>query len=90
MNWKQFLKPDWRKITIVVILVLIGFFSVQNCAPRGKSYPLILFPFYFYEGYQNMVSNCSVDFIPAITSVIYWYILSCIIIWLYDKFRKRK
>jgi len=26
MNWKQFLKPDWRKIVILVILLVTNFF----------------------------------------------------------------
>ncbi len=35
MNWKQFLKPDWRKIIIFVILILIVHFTI-GLIPKGK------------------------------------------------------
>jgi hypothetical protein len=91
MNLKNFLKPDWRKIVLSVILLLWylssiliaiaeegGFNSVLHfIAVFGM---LIFFPFsLFYIFFP----------VDIILSILYTYLLSCLIIWVYDK-RKKK
>jgi len=85
---KEFLKPDWRKIVIFIIFFIITFFSIQKCAPSGFSYNLILAPFYFYTpSVVRFYSNCETNFIPLIFSFIHWYLLSCLIVWVYEKIK---
>lgn len=40
--------------------------------------------------YTNPEFYNALDIILFILSFFYWYILSCIIVWIYDKFRKKK
>lgn len=94
MNWKQLLKPEWRKIVITVLIVLIlGFLSppIQYCAGGGSSFPIFWFPFYFYTISHTDVfySSCTENLMPAYLSVIYWYLLSCLIVWIYEKVKKK-
>jgi hypothetical protein len=107
MTLKQFLKPDWRKIVIMIILPLIV--SILSCESLWD----------YSESFQNIPSyghSCSsLDYVVSyltfimpiktaridpgglkseinylIFTWIVWYLLSCFIIWIYDKFRKRK
>ncbi len=36
MNWKEFLRPDWKKIMIFIILILIIHFTI-GIIPKGKN-----------------------------------------------------
>jgi hypothetical protein len=104
MTLKQFLKPDWRKI--VVFLILFGFFSsfIGNtymfalCDPCGCpnswGYPL---SFYNEQkiGADMKTFNCGetmplYNYSSLIIDIVIWYFLSCLIIWIYDKVRGRK
>ncbi len=99
MTLKQFLKPDWRKILIFVILLIISTFigyNEANCMSFGggctHSYG---FPFTIYSIHQSAYMPSplpkTTHFNPTfiIPNIIIWYLLSCLIIWIYDKFRKR-
>jgi hypothetical protein len=96
MNWKKFFKPDWRKIAIFFVLLILTIFSVQACGQitPAFSYNLLFAPFYFYNilnrQYFDFYSNCDTSYIPLIFSTIYWYLLSCLIIWIYEKTKKKK
>jgi hypothetical protein len=51
MDWKEFLKPDWRKILIVIFITLWLFWSYWN---GGESYagPIFLWPFLLIGVFQ--------------------------------------
>ena len=110
MNWKKFLKPDWRKIVVFVIiftLICLGFLNSYFC-PHIMGGPLIIeknsrilydsfcsstnflgaFVTYLYN--LNSFSNIINLSISIIVSLIILYIISCLIVWIYDKFRKVK
>jgi len=91
MNLKQFLKPDFRKIVIFIIFVILS----------------VIIPFRYILGpwvdtgpifnYESIVCgeepfSCSPQiFLPyMIFNLAFFYLLSCFIVWIYDKFRKRK
>lgn len=95
MNWKGFLKPDWRKISMLFILeffltfiaLLFGFklpiWAVYLIAPNVlylETTVTSLFTSPVELSLHGTVSNVIVLF--------YRYILSCLIIWIYDKVRK--
>jgi hypothetical protein len=122
MNWKQFLKPDWRKILLFIILLLI-FYSIKVeqeeqlrammgidvyaacCAKimdqqgnlrggtlEGCASQEIIQKYKSCEGMkismqnEELFSNVKFFLFFGIIS----YLLSCLIVWIYDKFRKNK
>jgi signal peptidase I len=159
MKWKQFLKPDWRKI-VIFVLIFLTFTSIFYFLPKpfvplsdtmspainkfdmvfwekvspeqikvgdivafdasGFNYPIIhrvvevndkgiitkgdnnpssdesrfgVIPFDKIIGKTTFVVPSFLSLLfpeNIITTLIYSYLLSCIIIWMYDKFRKRK
>jgi phosphatidylserine synthase len=95
MNWKKFLKPDWRKIVIFVILFVIGFitflisssFGVRVIPDSATEVLIAIFlPTIFIT---QFLGSSNIGFILILT-MVYWYILSCLIVWIYDRFRKVK
>jgi hypothetical protein len=86
MNWKEFLKPDWRKIVLTVILMFIPlpmyvdtFCSCYSppcqCPKKIMFYPLLL--------------SLGIGLLTLPIDLVISYLLSCLIVWIYDK-RKKK
>jgi hypothetical protein len=134
MNWKEFFKPDWRKIAVLVIIVFLGLFDWINILNDCESpffgqcadYPFkhhpsltpgLFLPFIFDEGciepnqkINNIISwecrpniwklemergtyceaNCNVNYLSYVYTGIYWYLLSCLIVWIYNKVKVKK
>ena len=124
MDWKEFLKPDWKKIVIFIIfaiisLVLSRFILKSQPISDVDVYVNIIFvaiflpPTLILSFIQGMIimsyakSLTPSEFGELITSgtlspissafnvlgwilnVVYWYLLSCLIVWIYDKIKKR-
>ncbi len=98
MKWKQFLKPDWRKIVIFVVLSVIFLYLFNNAVTIGELYyPVKGFPVpYYYSRSGGMLSSgVLVDYIPSfnllnfILNITFWYLISCLIVWVYDKVKKK-
>jgi hypothetical protein len=84
MNWKNFFKPDRRKIKIMVILIIL----------TGLTFPFILYfsPIIFtyiilIVGLPILIE--SVIPVKVVLLLIYWYFISCIISWVYDRYFKK-
>ena len=126
MKWKQFLKPDWRKIVIFIILSVfisllgLNFTSIFNLYQIENIFVAIIFSIIFLLPsfvlksiqfiislyYANILSPLEFGTLKAsgtltnlflifsifgwVLDIIYWYILSCLIVLIYDKFRKKK
>jgi len=121
MRWKEFLKPDWMKMVIILVLVILTYFlgivqiEFQIGGIPVRPNPLLLpfasylecsrvvsplqYPWYCSNGIQvagNMNSPPGITFfinnypVQMISNVIYWYLLSCLIIWIYLKVKKKK
>ncbi|OGI12138.1 hypothetical protein A3K64_02280 [Candidatus Micrarchaeota archaeon RBG_16_36_9] len=106
MSWKKFLKPDWRKIIVFIFLFLISSsYRIDPKGINDYFYEISIeyyfwglpIPFYscmFLEEY--LVSPltpspiCNIAFELLIPNLIFWYLTSCLIVWIYDKFRKVK
>jgi len=103
----NFIKPDWRKIIIFIILsffgVLMRYMMIGMACIPGRnilsfiSYEnisILLFPFdliYFLFFSSNGIfcfSELSNLYYLLIFHLIYWYFLSCLIVWIYDKMKK--
>ena len=87
MKLKQFLKPDWRKIVIFAILLFITYIGLYSVGLGTFSFSQLIFfiiiPFAFF--------NLPFSFpVFLLFWFVYQYLLSCLIVWIYDKFRKVK
>lgn len=80
MNLKHFLKPDWRKLLITITLSIIIFLITELLIKMGIAFT------YF----MTILENQQVYSLIILTDILYWYILSCIIIWIHDKAKKLK
>jgi len=96
MKIKQFLKPDWRKIVIFGILLIICIKWRSNIVMLAglrsiASYGFPL-PFYSYDtgSVETITPSSSKIIWPGlIFDIIFWYLLPCLIIWIYDKRLKK-
>lgn len=99
---KQFLKPDWRKIIIFIIVSVVLFLPLLIWQKWKSELTSIGFPIPFYSchitgfyGFQPFVGTvargpyCFFSGSALIIDLIIWYFLSCFIIWIYDKLRKK-
>ncbi|MFH1474059.1 MAG: hypothetical protein ABIE55_04190 [Candidatus Aenigmatarchaeota archaeon] len=106
MNWKNFLKPDLKKIIVFSIeLIILIFFII---------YPPVLSSITHYDGTEcsgsiehygypitifNIDSRHCIDtnyqklyyvnYTNLILLLISFYIISCFIIWIYNKVKKK-
>jgi hypothetical protein len=92
MNWKEFLKPSWRKIVLTVVLLILGLIYVgwvESCIPYpcfGGPYSDRGFPLIWL---RSSSFSASINWINFFLDIVFWYLLSCLIIWIYDKFKRR-
>ena len=94
MNLKEFLRPDWRKISLFIILMIIsaGLDSFVYTTERPEPNPLIVFiqPVFDLPSFILVTFDIIRYIFPAniLLSFIYWYFLATLIIWIYDKVKK--
>jgi len=96
MSWKEFLKLDWRKVLIFVIISMLSILLIEpqrgccSCCPKWATiciamccpcYNFIVWPYFGVKG--------TMDIFGIFVSVVYWYLISCLIVWVYDKVKKR-
>jgi len=89
---KSFLKPDWRKILLAVISFVLTFFYVYRCSSlkvsgvcEARGLPLY---FYICKTMSDSPSlDCSFLYFWLIADIIFWYLLSSLLISAYDKYR---
>lgn len=90
------MKPDWKKIVIFVVLIVIV--SIPNlatycpgCTRESHGFPLGLYelpgceptpPTFKCPEYRMVYSGLVVD-------IVFWYLISCLIIRIYYKIRKK-
>jgi len=95
MNLKQFLKTGWRKIVIFIILLIIflPFRYVVSPFPliwAGRGLPLpIYIDILVGEGMIWTPINQPLLGVFLIIDLIFWYFISCLIIWIFDKIKKK-
>jgi hypothetical protein len=124
MNWKEFIKPDWRKIVLFVIIFIIEFSYYFNssvcfcplsaCATAQTeqatarmqnisidiepcdtcySLPWEQCPCDRYCGKPDTITSIMIAIYSPLFTIailIIPYLLSCLIVWVYDKYRKKK
>ncbi len=93
MNLKQFLKPEWRKILICIILSSIGLYNFYSTEINMFLYHILTFPAMLFlmigvssaeAGYLELTFLTLI--LGFICSIFYLYFLACLIVWICDKF----
>ena len=96
MNWKQFLKPNRRKIIVGLLFFVLISLSLPTYSFKAPTYGIPLE--FYYVGHNPSSTFCQLppcpepwfNFPNLLIDLVFWYILSCLIVWIYDKFRKKK
>jgi hypothetical protein len=101
MSWKQFLKPDRRKIIFFIIFSIYDVYFyftgacpmgniISNCAKIADMFTLIyITPVYLVNLFYPPHDLFSAFYLLFL-AFAYHYIISCLIVWIYDKYKKRK
>ncbi len=108
MNLKQFLKPDWRKIVLTVILIFVlmiyfpSFWGLEGIKPIFTDDKHICcfcetatcegIPFIYAFGgcvSEILCYDTTIYWDSLILDLIFWYLLSCFIVWIYNKVKKK-
>jgi len=77
---KEFLKPNWGKIIIFLIIFLCGCSIVNKPDPRIADLPIIRgFPFGFYGWGGLTYPPQGISYIVLMLDIIIWYIFACLI-----------
>lgn len=98
MNWKEFLKPDLRKIIISAIIFIFFplpvYFQSAGCFTGGlgcKQYWTIMYyGLRLFESIQQGPIFSLGDIVFLLAIIALSYILSCILISAYDKIKSQK
>lgn len=94
MNWKQFLKPDIRKsfpfVLIFIIFSCIYPICTFRCDVLLSYYVTVLIVLITSLNWPLSVNDFVIYSFYTILFLIVSYLLSCVIIWLYDKLGKKK
>lgn len=98
MNWKEFLKPDFKRIVVFIIIFIIFSFIPIWTTIRCFTWECMPGPTTssFFDSLESMKNKEFFDFryftpwiILFFVSLILSYILSCFIVWVYDKVKKK-
>jgi len=74
MNLKQFLWPDKKKVALTAVLLAVFFL-------------MTIIPTPLTDLFNQFVNE--VEFFYYIPLVVYYYLISCFIVWLYGKIRRK-
>ena len=77
-------------ILFIVGTIISAFSSIFRC---GGCYNTIIgFPISFYEEiiWPREMERTDFSISNLTINVVFFYLLSCLIVWIYDKFRKKK
>lgn len=91
LNLKEFLRPDWRKTSLTIVLSVLSLSISFLFSGHLEELPLWLKVFIFpYLFFREIYLQSMFDFLNwLIFPLAIWYLFSCIILSLYDKFRKK-
>jgi len=91
MDWKTFVKPDWKKVLLTVILFGASSLYVFSAGIPllGKGLPL---GFYFFcsSAMECVLADFPfivphLDYLALIIDLIFWYLIASVIVFAYAK-----
>jgi len=104
MIFKQFLKPDWRKLLILLVLVSLITIIFQEHLMGGWDTQVTIYFIIPFPSIEHRVVGCDFPTAPLeckpessfninysflLVDLVFWYLISCLIVWVYDKRRKK-
>jgi hypothetical protein len=94
MDWKEFLKPDWRRLLIAVVICgiingLLNCFFVDTDCLSKTAVNLVGGPEGFIEGLFDLFLLSDIPIAGKILAVVISYLLSCLIVYPYEKHKKK-
>ena len=86
LSLKQILRIDWRKLTIFGSFLIIGsyVFSLNSWQINEKVICFFFFPIYILDTVTHPIFGLIHLAVGLFLTLIYWYILSCFFISLFD------
>jgi hypothetical protein len=91
---RQFLKPDWRKILITLILLGLTYFCKVNCSPGGlvicEAYGFPISYFRMWSGDFAYRPQYSILWLGLVVDLIFWYFVSSAIVFALIQSKKRR
>lgn len=92
-NWKEFFKPTKIKIILFIILLIVSFLNLVGGVCTA-SIPAICFYGIGFPFVVNITltgySITNIGIIELIVDIIFWYLISCLMIFAYNKTKKKK
>ena len=98
MSWKEFFKPTIAKTLILIILMGGISYYLTSTTHILDGMTLVGFPLGFwpvgsyYAGFANKVqilSALNFSWVNFISDLIFWYLVSCILVFLINKIKNR-
>ncbi len=92
---KEFLKPDWRNVLVVLVFMGLSYFFKVDCLPPGMLGVCEKYGFpvpYLAMGSGDFAyfPNYFILWLGLITDLVFWYLISSGIIFAYNKFKGKK
>jgi len=96
MDWKEFIKPDRRKLVLFCITFCgINYFciSTNNVLDARELFGLPL-PFYpkgsFFLGFGESPPTVEFSWFNFILDIIFWYLIASIVFYFYNNIRNKE
>ena len=99
-NWKEFIKPDWKKILLLIIILLPTLLITYNeldCMTMGggctysEGFPFAYHSISYCAALPNPPSPRENSNIFAIVlDIIFWYLITCLLFYVYSKIKSKK
>ena len=100
MGWKEFIKPNWRKILVLIIIllptILISYNQLNCWSFGGGCTHSEGFPFAYHSiRYSAALPNEplpieSSNYFAIVIDIIFWYLITCFLFYTYDKIKGKK
>lgn len=101
MGWKEFIKPNWRKILLLIIILLPALlisYNESDCMMMGGGCTHSEgFPFAYHSIHEpaafpdNPPSPTeSSNYFAIVLDIIFWYLIACLLFYIYSKIKGKK
>lgn len=98
MAFKDFIKPTIGKIILTIVLLIVFGFLFWSLLQTWTDLSVRGFPFIYYEkgimpcspSFPTCNDNIYFNIFYLLLDLIIWYLISCIIILIYNKFKRHK
>jgi hypothetical protein len=91
---RQFLKPDWRRILITLVVLGLTYFYEVDCSPGGvftcEAYGLPTSYLRMSSGDFVYDPEYSVLWLGLVADLVCWYLVSCAIVFALAQLKRRR